>query len=453
MRFRIDCHVWNTNQWIHWTPISTSAFCRLPLFCFNPLLPILLLLLLIWTSASGQQDLPKDTTAVEVVDVVDVLQHLFKIKEKPDSNQSPSSVSILPVIGYNPSLGGVIGVNTVIGRQFGDPQNTGYSVYTLGLTYSTKGILTIQARHNIFRPQNKWNIQGNWQLSLYGLIDYGLGTGSDDYCYDAFVVGDYPLTESDSTFPTRYRYIRFYEKIYYSFARHIYVGGGMSFDIYDDIEESRLQDLSSTPHTRYSDAHNFSSTKYSANGLLVAFQFNSREHPIRSYGGTYFDLNFRFNQKWMASTKNSIQLIYDFRKYISLSSENPEHVLAFWHWASYLLSGELPYLELPYTGSDTYNRSGRAYTIGRFRGQSYAYFETEYRFPITRNKLISGVCFMNFHSAADDNGKKVYNAFNYGGGAGLRFLFQKRSRSALCVDFSYGNCGSKGVFFGLNEAF
>jgi hypothetical protein len=395
----------------------------------------------------------RDTTAPEVRDVIDVLQSVLKIKEKPAEAQSPSSVSILPIIGYNPSLGGVIGVNTVIGRQFGDPQNTDYSVYTLGLTYSTNGILTLQARHNVFRPENKWNMQGNWQMSLYGILDYGLGTGNDNYCYNAFIVGDYPVNESDSTFPMRYKYVRFYEKIYYSVGHNLYAGAGMYFDIYRDIEEARLEDLSSTPHTRYSEAHDFSPTKYSATGLLVAFQFNNREHPIRSYGGNYFDLNLRFNQKWLGSTKNSVQLIYDFRKYISLSHRNPEHVLAFWHWASYLLSGELPYLELPYTGSDTYNRSGRAYTIGRFRGQSYAYFETEYRFPLTRNKLLSGVCFVNLHTAADDQGKKVYNDFNYGGGAGLRFLFQKKSRSALCVDFSYGNCGSKGVFFGLNEAF
>lgn len=67
---------------------------------------------------------------------------------------------------------------------------------------------------------------------------------------------------------------------------------------------------------------------YSANGILLAFQFNNREHPIRSYGGIYFDINVRFNQKWMGSTRNSTQVIYDFRKYWSLSKRNPEHVLA-----------------------------------------------------------------------------------------------------------------------------
>ena len=416
-------------------------------------LPVFFLLILVCTNVYAQQDVTKDTTTVPVVDAIDVLQHIFKIKEKPEDDQSQSSVSLLPVIGYNPSLGGVIGVNTVIGRQFGSPENTGYSVYTLGITYSTKGILTLQARHNIFRPQNRWNLQGNWQLSYYGLVDYSLGTGKSDYCDDGLNVAGYPVTEADSTFPVKYNYVRLYEKVYRRIGDYTYAGLGMNLDIYNNINDVRRTDEFSTPHQRYSEKHNFDSEKYSANGLLAAFQFNNREHPIRSYGGNYFEIGFRFNQKWLGSTKNSTQLFYDFRKYISLSERNPEHVLAFWHWASYLTSGELPYLELPYTGSDTYNRSGRAYTIGRFRGPSYAYFETEYRYPITRNKLLGGVVFTNFHTASDDEGENVFSAWNYAVGAGLRILFQKRSRSALCVDYARGNCRSSGLFFGLNEAF
>ena len=155
----------------------------------------------------------------------------------------------------------------------------------------------------------------------------------------------------------------------------------------------------------------------------------------------------------MGSTKNAIQLQYDFRKYWSLSKRHPEHVLAIWHWASYKLDGSLPYLELPSTGSDTYARSGRAYTIGRFKGPAYAYFESEYRFPILRNKLVSGVCFLNMQSASDGISRKVFSAWEPGGGAGLRILFQKESRSTLCIDFAKGSYGSSGIFFGLNEVF
>ena len=93
---------------------------------------------------------------------------------------------------------------------------------------------------------------------------------------------------------------------------------------------------------------------------------------------------------------------------------------------------------MPSTGSDNYKRSGRAYTIGRFKGPSYAYLETEYRFPILRNKLISGVCFLNFQTASDEKGNNMFSAMERGAGLGLRILFQKQSRSTLCIDFAKG---------------
>jgi hypothetical protein len=401
-------------------------------------------------STTMADTLPEKT---EVRDAMDVLGDLFNAEPKPEAQASTSSASILPVIGYNPSFGGVIGANMVIGKQFGNPANTNYSVYTLGLINSSKGIFTLQARHNVFRPENRFNFQGNWQFSLYGLIDYGLGTGKESFCNSGLIIGDYPVTTADSAFPIRYKYVRLLEKVYVRIGKHTYAGGGLSLDIYNDIDDIAFDSSKFTPHYLYSRAHHYDPKHYSANGLLLAFQFNNREHPIRSYGGIYLETYLRINQTWMGSTTNAVQWYYDFRKYWSLSKRNPEHVLAFWTWASYLLTGDLPYLELPYTGSDTYNRSGRAYTIGYFRGPSYAYFETEYRYPITKNKLLSGVVFCNLQTAGNAVNQKIFEGWNVGGGAGLRILYSKISRSAICVDFSYGQCGSKGIFFGLNEVF
>lgn len=433
--------------------LSSQSPFRYRIASLYKVISISILLGFFYSPIVAQQTSNADTSAVPVKDIMDIIKGLFKEEEKPAEDLQAPSISLLPIIGYNPSFGAVLGANMVIGQQKGDPANTGYSVYALGLTYGSKGILTLQARHNVFMSANKWNFQGNWQFSKYGLIDHGLGTDNDVYCSTAFIINDYPVTLADSTFPIRYNYIRLLEKAYRKIGAHTFAGLGLSLDIYDQISDVRLSDSTLTPHQIYSTVHGYDPKKYSANGLLLAFQFNNREHPIRSYGGIYFDVQVRFDQKWMGSTSNSTQIMYDFRKYWSLSKRNPEHVIAFWHWASYLMSGDVPYLELPYTGSDTYNRSGRAYTIGYFRGPSYGYFETEYRYPITRNKLISGIVFMNLQSAADGMNEGIYRSWRVGGGAGFRFLFQKHSRSAVCVDFSHGECGSNGVFFGLNEVF
>ena len=418
---------------------------KCPIIFFTPSNPrvIIMCLLCFAFSATGAQDVvAHDTVAPNVTDVGDFLKKLFKKKTDTTNTKKQKNIALLPSIGYNPSFGFVIGAKVSAIKQFGTKENTNLSSFGLEGLYTSKGIITGQARHNVFTAENKLNFQGNWQLSKFLIEDYNIGTGNKEY-----------LTKSDSAFLIKFNYIRLSEKVYQKIGPHLYAGVGASINVRYKIDDEKLETLGSTPHYRYSVRNGFSANKYSANALVLAIQYNTREHPLRSYGGIYADFDLFFSQGWLGSTKNAVQVIYDFRKYISLSRKNPEHVLAFWHIGAYKVSGELPYLALPATGYDTYNRSGRAYTIGRFKGPSFAYFESEYRFPITRNKLISGVAFVNLQTASDDLGKNLFQYWDPAGGGGLRILFQKQSRSTICIDYAKGKYGSGGLFFGLNEVF
>jgi len=400
-------------------------------------------LLFSFSAAVHAQDVvPDDTTSSDVKDLGDMVRQV--LNKKPDSTKAKSSkgIAVLPSLGYNPSFGFVIGGKASAIRQFGKKEDTDLSAFGLEALYTSKGIITAQARHNVFTPGNTLNFQGNWQLSKFLITDYSIGTGNKDY-----------LTNSDSAFLTKFTFIRLTERVYRRIGRYLYVGGGLSFNIRNKINDEKLDSLGSTPHNRYSLRNDFDPLRYSANGLLLAMEYNSKEHPLRAYKGIYAEFGFLFNQKWLGSTKNSVQLIYDLRKYVSLSSTSPEHVLAFWHIGSYKLGGSVPYLALQATGYDAYNRSGRGYTIGRFKGPSYDYFETEYRFPITRNKFLSGVAFINIQTASDDLGKKLFQYWDHAAGGGLRILLQKHSRSTLCIDYAKGKYNSSGFFFGLNEVF
>ena len=413
--------------------------------------PYLFFLLLIEALAINGQD----SAAVQAkeVDAYDVIRNIFGVSQPANSGQKKTTLSILPSFSYNPSFGFIIGASVTGGRQLGDPTNTDYSTVSMYGSYSTKGMITVSLKHNIFLPGNKWNLQGSWQVSRYGLVDYGIGTGNPQYVTKGFTLNAYSTKNSDSSFPMVYNYTRVAEKAYKKIGRYLYAGAGVKFDIYRNIVDEKQTSTFNTPHQRYSLSHGFDPNKYSANGLIIAVQYNTRDHPIRPFSGFYADLGFQFNQEWMGSTKNAVQLQYDLRKYWSLSKKNPEHVIAIWHLASYKLSGELPYLEMPSTASDVEGRSGRGYTFSRFKGPSFAYFETEWRFPITNNKLISGVCFLNFQSASDDIDQKVFEKWEPGGGIGLRILFQKQNKTTLCVDLAKGKYGAQGLFFGLGETF
>jgi len=383
------------------------------------------------------------------MDFSDVFNKIFHTIPKSKEVKT-SSVALLPVLGYNPSFGFVFGAKVNIGKQLGDPANTAYSIYSLNAFTSTKGITTLQARHNVFKPENKWNFQGNWQLSRFGLVDYGLGVKNFE---EIFNVDGLPTTTMDSAFPMQYNYIRLNEKLFRKISAGFYAGMGVSFDIYTNINDPKLDTVGYSPHQIYCDTYGFNQDQYSANGLLFAIQYNTRDHPLRAYKGVYLEMTVRFNQKWMGSSSNSAQVQYDLRKYWSLSKRNPEHVIAIWFWGSYRLGGVVPYLELPNTASDTYNRVGEAYPIGRFRGPSYACIQPEWRFPVTRNKFISGVFFLNFQSASNGEDQKLYENWATGGGIGLRILFDKVSRTTLCIDFAKGNYGSSGIYSGLGEIF
>jgi hypothetical protein len=142
----------------------------------------------------------------------------------------------------------------------------------------------------------------------------------------------------------------------------------------------------------------------------------------------------------------------DLRTYRTLGSER--RVLAFWLLGNFLLGGQVPYLALNSIGWDTYNRAGRGYVQGRFRGENALYGETEYRFAITRNGLLGGVLFANFYSA--DNrftGQALLDKSAFGYGAGLRVKMSKEARTNICIDYGLGSMNSKGLYFGLQEVF
>lgn len=389
----------------------------------------------------SQDVIPSDSVPPHVKDFGDVMKKVLH-KKVDSAIKKVEKLALLPSIGYNPSFGFVIGAKASAVKLYGEKQNTSLSSFGLEALFTSKGIITVQVRHNIFTSANRYYLQGNWQLSQFLITDYSIGTGNKDY-----------LNGTDSAFLIRFNYVRLTEKVYRKIGRDLYAGAGASINFRYNIDDEKLDTLGSTPHHRYSSRNGFDPKRYSLNALLLAISYNTREHPLRSYRGTYADFNLAFGQKWLGSTKNAVLLIYDLRKYISLSTKNPEHVLAFWHIASYKLSGTVPYLALQATGYDTYNRSGRGYTIGRFKGPSYAYLESEYRFPITRNKLVSGVAFINVQTASDDLGKKLFQYWDPAAGGGLRILLQKQSRSTICIDYAKGKYGSSGFFFGLNEVF
>ena len=391
---------------------------------------------------------PADSTYKQY-DIADLLRDLLHPNRPANPLRKKSGITLMPNVAYNPSIGAQIGIKAVAGRILGNDPKTLMSVAATSASITTKGIIYAYFSHNVFTNGNKWNLQGSLVAAKTVTPDFGLGIGTAAGTTEAEQILANP---ERLPFVFHAQFYSFREKIYKQIEDHWFVGAGVSFDVRRNIED-RKSTTDLTPYYIYSDKHGFNRDHYSANALLFNVQYTSRDNQNRAYKGIYADAGIRMNQSWMGSSKNALQFTSDFRKYWSLSKRNPEHVIAFWNWGSYLVSGTLPYLELPGPGKDPGSRSGRGYTIAYFKGTKYMDNEVEYRFPITRNKFLGGVAFFNLQTANDESGTKIFDKWQPGGGAGLRVLFNKSTRTNLCLDYAWGNFGRKGFFLGLNEAF
>jgi len=416
---------------------------------------LILILIIVPTKAYNQTPVSLDSLKTDTIDVnapydvADLLRTILHPNSQPKPIQKKSVITPMPNIAYNPSIGFQIGIKAVAGKKLGGDPNTLMSVAATSASITTKGILYVYLSHNVYTPGNKWNLQGIIVAAKTVTPDFGLGIGIGQGDSEADLI----LTNPDRKgYVLNAQYYKISEKVYKQIKDNLFVGAGVSFDIRRKIEDRNATD-NQTPYFIYSEREGYDPNDYMANGFLFNVQYTTRDNQNRAYKGIYADAGIRVNQSWIGSTKNAVQFTTDFRKYWSLSHRNPEHVIAFWNWGSYLISGSLPYLELPGTAKDNNARSGRGYTTAYFKGNNYFYSEVEYRFPITRNKFLSGVTFFNVQTTQDNLGTKLFEYWQPAGGAGLRVLFNKATRTNLCIDYAVGKYGARGLFLGLNESF
>jgi len=327
-------------------------------------------------------------------DVGDLSRNIFHPGKKADTLHKGSGITVVPNIAANPTIGAQIGIKAVAGKKLGTDPTTLLSVAATSASITSKGIIYFYLNHNVFTPGNKWNFQGSLVAAKTVTPDFGIGIGRDVSGGNA--TDKVLANPAHKVYAVHSQYYNLREKVYKRVAKDLFFGAGLSFDIRRNIQ-NRDTANNATPSSVYNNRHGFPQDHYMANGFLFNVEYTSRDNQNRAYKGIYADVGIRANQTWIGSTKNAIQLTTDFRKYFSLSQSSPETVLAFWNWGSYLVSGAIPYLELPGTARDGAFRSGRGYTAQYFKGTLFNDTEAEFRFPILKNKFISGVTFASMY--------------------------------------------------------
>jgi hypothetical protein len=325
---------------------------------------------------------------------------------------------ILPTISASPAA--CVAAGLVLTSQARDPDTGILSLRTASASYSTKRRLQIIAR--VDEPVGaRWRLLGDWRYYDFTERTYGLGS---DTVPDTFV--DAPL-----------HWGRGHLTVYRRLVGALEVGAGYRLDV------RQVHDLAG-PNGE------LPARTVLASGISADAQLDLRDNAINATRGAWVRASLRWFPHDLGSERDWQAAELEARTYWQLPSSRRQ-VIALWGTAWTTFGGDPSYFDLPSTGWDFYGRSARGYAAGRYRGRSWIDGEVEYRVDAMTNGLLGIVVFANTSTLSD--AEHTFGAWAPAAGFGLRLKLDKRHGSNLCVDYAWGNHGSRGLFLALNEAF
>ena len=403
------------------------------------------LLLFSYNAFSQEQDSVAAKDSIPFVTLYDLLK---KKENRVDKSESLTSFIVLPTLGYQPANGFTGGF--ISQYSFREQQQDRISLIAGGASYSTKKQILTYAKNNMYLNGDTYFLSGDLRYYVFSQSNFGLGSDIVPYG-DAFDTFSYETIEE----PMEYNYFKFHQTANYKILPNIYAGLGIHVDSYDQIADELLNVAANelTEHYKYSQAYGYNDKHYTVVGGSTNLIYDGRDNLINTNSGLFVNLSYRFNPKINTSQQQSTTVTLDSRYFIPLSAQNKQHVLGVWLYGQFLTSGNLPYLNLPAIGWDQNSRTGKGYIQGLFRGANLAFLETEYRFPILKNQLISGTVFANATSASDVAGNlNLFHTIQPAIGLGLRVLLDKNTLTNFVMNFGLGR-DSTTFYFNDGEGF
>jgi len=388
------------------------------------------------------------------------ISDLWRKKDKEPKPVKKFSALLYPNISSNPSNGFLFGAGGVFGWYFNPMHLTKVSGGVVSVAYTTKNQLIIFIKTNSYTSNDNMFLQGDWRFYLYSQPTFGLGTNAPDTVALPSTIHWMGADTKDynGAYPMKYNYIKLNEIVNFKIITNLYIGVGYQLDDYYSINDQLLKldtiPMQVTPHYLYSKKHGFDTTQYAISGLSLNVLYDSRDNLINPYKGIYANINYRYNFTFLGSSQESSSLWTEFRTYVGLSKKNPRHLIAFWLFGDFIMTGHIPYLALPSLGEDQRARSGRGYVNSRFRGEDLIYGEVEYRFPILPcSQILGGVFFINATTTSNrDRNVGIFKYIQPAVGIGLRVMVNKYFRTNVNFDFAIGG-QSKGFYLNGQETY
>lgn len=377
-----------------------------------------------------------DAHRTDAVDLIRMWRN--KPPRTQDEIEHHTAWAIIPILSSKPSTGVKFGAGADIEFNLGNAGTTRYSSVTSTISYSTHKQLSVSENFRLYGADNNWIFDGQNRYSGSGSDNVTLGTSSE--------VGLAPTI--------RFHTLLFNDTYYHRVVSDLYAGGGLYVVRQVDIAPSPADspEWDGSPFRTYSAAHGFDPNEQTSSGLGFALRFDNRDNQNDASRGWYAAMTFHGYIDGFLGGNSTWQIAsIDVRTYRRITPD-ARHKLAFWTFTNFT-SGAVPYLSLPTTGGDDLGRSARGYLDGRFRGERLVYGEAEYRGLLTRNGFVGMVAFVNMTTVSNfETGERLFDSVAIAGGAGVRLLLHKRSRTNFVFDVAFGH-GSHGVYVSLRDAF
>ena len=412
-------------DWSHWAP-------RLIVLFFLSMVSISL-------SAQNASDVtPLNTQLVDTAnqkDLLDVYKQFFKLPKATPNTHAENKVyfTLNPLASAPTSSGNALVTSTTANIYLGPKSTTFLSTANFAPYFNFNKRFGLPLRSTIWLKNNAWVIQGDIRFLVYPQYTWGLGTSHTN----------------DEKEWVDYKYIRFYQAALKRVGPHMFVGLGYDLDYHFNIGNS---DSGVNLNTFTGYAYGLSGNSFSS-GLTFNLLYDTRNRNIAQFPGTYLNVVYRVNPGFLGNLNSWQSVFVDLRKYFPLnlpSKPSQQNILTFWSFLWWNFNNKTPYLDLPSTGWDEYNRSARGFDQNRYRGKALYYLEAEYRRDITNNGLFGFVVFSNINTVSGSG--TMFTSWHPAAGVGLRTKFSKASNTNFDIDYAFSK-GYQTILFNFSEAF
>jgi hypothetical protein len=367
-------------------------------------------------------------------DLLDVYKNWFKLPPESKNPHPENKVffTLNPLANAPTSSGNALVTSTTANIYLGPKSTTFLSSANFAPYFNFNKRFGLPLRSTIWLKDNSWNIQGDIRFLVYPQYTWGLGTSH---------------TNAEKEW-VNYKYIRFYQAVLKKVEPNLFVGLGYDLDYHFNIGGDSGVNLYAFTGYPYGLSGNSLSS-----GITFNLLYDTRNRNIYPFPGTFLNIVYRLNPGFLGNIYYWQSIFVDVRKYLLLntsSKQNQQNTLAFWSFLWWNLNNGTPYLDLPSTGWDEYNRSARGFDQNRYRGKALYYFESEYRRDITNNGLFGLVVFFNINTVSGSG--TMFTSWHPAAGTGLRIKFSKASSTNFAIDYAFSK-GYQTVLFNFSETF